>query len=220
MNTFKLNMNNDLSFLDFLLSSIIIGTGAVSIPPVLAVNVTGFTGDYASGNWGTSDSAGIGTVSQNASTLDIGLNCDVINSNCPNGFTPADGNYVEQYISITSQMSGVIQFDWTFGYADNTIEAGYVLNTAFIAIVSGDNNSNSQSSSTPQTVIVNDGDTFGFFVEAYNGATGGTLGNLTISSFKVKDIPFEFNPLQGVALGLPLFIGLRILKKRRNHKPQ
>jgi len=212
-------MNNDLSFLNFLLSSIIIGTGAVSIPPVLAVNVTGFTGDYASGNWGTSDSAGIGTVSQNASTLDIGLNCD-INGACPQNFTPVDGNYVERSIYISSQMSGVIQFDWTFDYADNTIEAGYILNTVFIPIVSGDNNSNSQSSSTPQTVIVNANDTFGFFVEAYNGATGGTLGNFHISSFKVKDIPFEFDPLQGVALGLPLFLGLRILKKRRNHKLQ
>jgi len=213
-------MNNDLSFLNFLLSSIIIGTGAVSIPPVLAVNVTGFTGDYASGNWGTSDSAGIGTVSQNASTLDIGLNCDIINGTCPQNFTPVDGNYVERSIYISSQMSGVIQFDWTFDYADNTIEAGYVLNTVFIPIVSGDNNSNSQSSSTAQTVIVNANDTFGFFVEAYNGATGGTSGNFHISSFKVKDIPFEFNPLQGVALGLPLFLGLRILKKRRNHKLQ
>jgi len=208
-------MNNDLSFFNFLLSSIIIGTGAVSIPPVLAVNVTGFTGDYA--NWTTTDPAGIGTVSQNASTLDIGLNCD-INGACPNGFTPVDGNYVERSIHISSQMSGVIQFDWTFDYADNTVIAGYDLN-GFITLVSGDNNG-SQSSSAPQTVIVNANDTFGFFVEAYNGATGGTLGNLTISSFKVKDIPFEFNPLQGVALGLPLFLGLRILKKRRNHKPQ
>ena len=28
-------------------------------------------------------------------------------------------------------------------------------------------------------------------------------------------VPFEFNPEQGIALGLPLFIGLRMLKKRR-----
>lgn len=28
-------------------------------------------------------------------------------------------------------------------------------------------------------------------------------------------VPFEFSPGQGVALGLPLFIGLRMLKKRR-----
>lgn len=28
-------------------------------------------------------------------------------------------------------------------------------------------------------------------------------------------VPFEFSPSQGIALGLPLFIGLRMLKKRR-----
>ena len=215
-------MNKNLSFLDFLLSSIIIGTGALSIPPVLAVNVTGFTGDYASRNWSTTDDpTGIGTVSQDASTLDIGLNCDVndIANNCLQGFTPVDGNYVERSIHITSQMSGVIQFEWIFDYADNTVKAGYVLNE-FNTLVSGDNNGGSQPSSAPQTVVVNDGDTFGFFVEAYNGATGGTAGAFHISSFNVKDIPIEFNPLQGVALGLPLFLGLRILKKRRNHKPQ
>lgn len=39
-----------------------------------------------------------------------------------------------------------------------------------------------------------------------------------ISSFNsapATEVPFEFNPGQGVALGLPLFIGLRMLKKRR-----
>jgi hypothetical protein len=44
------------------------------------------------------------------------------------------------------------------------------------------------------------------------------LFDIHYSQIKIKDIPFEFNPLQGVALGLPLFIGLRILKKRVKHK--
>ncbi len=124
-------------------------------------------------------------------------------------------SYIEQSISINSGMSGVIQFEWDFNYVDDTVNAGYVLNGTFVSMVTGNNDTTSQSNAAPQTVIVNDGDTFGLFVQAVTNP--GTVGTFNVKNFKVKDIPFEFNPLQGVALGLPLFIGLKILKKRAKH---
>ncbi len=203
------------SIRNLLFTSTVVG---LSISPVLAVNITGFTGDYGSTNWSTTTSSnGIGTVSQDTTVLDVALNCD-LNGNCPSGINLDPLSYIEQSISITSQMSGIIEFDWIFDYLDGTVNAGYVLNGNFISMVTGNNNTTSQSSTAAQTVIVNDGDIFGLFVQAVTNP--GTVGTLNVRNFKVKDIPFEFNPLQGVALGLPLFIGLRILKKRRNHKPQ
>ncbi len=203
------------SICNLLFTSTVVG---LSISPVLAVNITGFTGDYGSTNWSTTTSSdGIGTVSQDTTVLNVALNCD-LNGACPSHINLDPLSYIEQSISITSQMSGIIEFEWIFDYLDGTVNAGYVLNGNFISMVTGNNNTTSQSSTAAQTVIVNDGDIFGLFVQAVTNP--GTVGTLNVRNFKVKDIPFEFNPLQGVALGLPLFIGLRILKKRRNHKPQ
>ena len=202
------------SICNLLFTSTVVG---LSISPVLAANVNNFTGDYAPNKWTTT--TGIGTVSQDTTVLDVALNCDLdLNGDCPSGITLDPLSYIEQSISITSQMSGIIEFDWIFNYSDGTVNAGYVLNGNFISMVTGNNDTTSQSSTAAQTVIVNDGDIFGLFVQAVTNP--GTVGTLNVRNFKVKDIPFEFNPLQGVALGLPLFIGLRILKKRRNHKPQ
>ena len=203
------------SIRNLLFTSTVVG---LSISPVLAVNITGFTGDYGSTNWSTTTSSnGIGTVSQDTTVLDVALNCD-LNGACPSHINLDPLSYIEQSISITSQMSGIIEFDWIFNYSDGTVNAGYVLNGNFISMVTGNNNTTSQSSTAAQTVIVNDGDTFGLFVQAVTNP--GTVGTFNVKNFKVKDIPFEFNPLQGVALGLPLFIGLKILKKRAKHNSQ
>ena len=47
----------------------------------------------------------------------------------------------------------------------------------------------------------------------YNSTPGAsiTVGDRGSST----DIPFDFNPLQGAALGVPIFIGLRQLKRRK-----
>jgi hypothetical protein len=45
---------------------------------------------------------------------------------------------------------------------------------------------------------------------AYNSVPGGSI--------KVGDVPFDFNPLQGAALGVPVFLGLRQLKARKAKK--
>jgi len=47
---------------------------------------------------------------------------------------------------------------------------------------------------------------------AYNSVPGGSI---TVGQ---KDIPFDFNPLQGMALGVPVFLGLRQLKRRKAKK--
>jgi len=200
------------SIRNLLFTSTILG---LSISPAFAVNVNNFTGDYAPSHWSTTtSSSGIGTVSQDSTVLEVALNCD-LNGDCPSGINLDPLSYIEQSISINSGMSGVIQFEWDFNYVDGTVNAGYVLNGTFVSMVTGNNDTFSQSSAAPQTVIVNDGDTFGLFVQAVTNP--GTVGTFNVKNFKVKDIPFEFNPLQGVALGLPLFIGLRILKKRAKH---
>ncbi|MEI6381410.1 MAG: hypothetical protein WCO81_11100 [Cyanobacteriota bacterium ELA615] len=51
---------------------------------------------------------------------------------------------------------------------------------------------------------------------AYNSVPGGsiTVGQKTGAT----DIPFDFNPLQGMALGVPVFLGLRQLKRRKAKK--
>ncbi len=37
----------------------------------------------------------------------------------------------------------------------------------------------------------------------------------TFTDASTQAVPFEFSPTEGIALGLPLFMGLRMLKKRR-----
>ena len=51
---------------------------------------------------------------------------------------------------------------------------------------------------------------------AYNSVPGGsiTVGQKTGAT----DIPFDFNPLQGMALGVPVFLGLRQLKRHKAKK--
>ena len=48
---------------------------------------------------------------------------------------------------------------------------------------------------------------------AYNSTPGASI---TVG--QKSDIPFDFNPLQGMALGVPIFIGLRQLKARKAKK--
>ena len=51
---------------------------------------------------------------------------------------------------------------------------------------------------------------------AYNSIPGGSIkvGQKTGAT----DIPFDFNPLQGMALGVPVFLGLRQIKRRKAKK--
>lgn len=48
--------------------------------------------------------------------------------------------------------------------------------------------------------------------DSQNNFRGGDVSGGTVTS--ATAVPFEFNPNQGLALGVPLFIGLRILKKK------
>ena len=51
---------------------------------------------------------------------------------------------------------------------------------------------------------------------AYNSTPGASI---TVGQRSgTTDIPFDFNPLQGMALGVPIFIGLRQLKARKAKK--
>ncbi len=50
---------------------------------------------------------------------------------------------------------------------------------------------------------------------SYNQAYYNTDLNGTKFTAASATVPFDFSPSQGIALGLPLFIGLRMLKKRR-----
>jgi hypothetical protein len=230
----KLSKNSFLSCLTF------VTAGLLSSSPVLAVNIHGFDGGYAPGNWTTYgydgstatevtpvDATTLGVVSQNSTDLNIDLNCSAPNPlTCPVGATYInDGSYIEQHITIGPNMGGVINFQWSFAFGDELVNAGYTLNGNFHVLAIGTTGGGSTPSTNHEELTVNQGDVLAFIVQTF--ASGGsspdsttTYGAFNVHDFKVKDIPFEFNPLQGVALGLPLFLGLRILKKRRNHKLQ
>jgi len=282
MNNLKFSLLTSLTFLSVLFKA---------AAPVFAVPITGFTGAYGSTHWqqyaddgsGVSvpiDAPDIGVtqVIDNTSTppadnssMDIDLNCLGANptTSCPYGSTYSitAGSYIEQYIPITSSMSGIVSFDWTFDYADANVIAGVVLlapgdpgyptgpafppllqNSTFTPFVSGQNviaplnclsdgmggcltdlNTaviGEQNSGVPVELTVNAGDVLAIVVESVVNVVDGvtppqytSYGALHVYNFKVKDIPFEFNPIQGFALGLPLFLGLRMLKKHRSgHK--
>ena len=182
----------------------------------------------------------------NNSSMDIDINCSGSSpgNDCPVGaMSINDGSYISQ--STTMTMSGIVSFDWNFSYANSNVVAGYILNptiltgysdpnfydlSSFTPFISGQGNYTApdygagSSGNSPVQFTVTTGDVLAFVVEtiANNGTppdSGQTFGTLHLYGFKVKDLPFEFNPIQGFALGLPLFLGLRMLKKHRSgHK--
>lgn len=52
----------------------------------------------------------------------------------------------------------------------------------------------------------------GDYFEGSFGESGGAFSSFAVS--QVTGVPFDFNPTEGAALGVPLFIGLGILRKR------
>ena len=63
-----------------------------------------------------------------------------------------------------------------------------------------------------------DGSTVNIYADYYGGAVAtftSTYGYTPITSSTLTPVPFEFSPEQGFLLGVPLFIGLRKLKKKR-----
>lgn len=54
-------------------------------------------------------------------------------------------------------------------------------------------------------------DSFNTLVANDSGFSGVTFSSAT-------PVPFEFSPTEGIVLGLPLFIGLRMLKKKMASK--
>ena len=58
------------------------------------------------------------------------------------------------------------------------------------------------------------GDTVSITQDYYENVPGQSL-RVGQTSSTSTDIPFDFNPLQGAALGVPIFMGLRQLKRRK-----
>lgn len=142
---------------------------------------------------------------------------------------------------IITDGSGTPQADTP--YTINSITGTFTTNSGQIQTITGLSDFQGGGANTIEwdgtnsSPIIVTGNGFSFVTDSedsyniYQNSTSGTeyapattanisfdLFDIHYSQIKIKDIPFEFNPLQGVALGLPLFIGLRILKKRVKHK--
>ncbi len=120
---------------------------------------------------------------------------------------------IESYpTGLGTPVDGLIATDWggvqenSFTVANGAITAGDFLSygpNSGLCLNSNDNcftgsNSNALTFNQDRNTVVNFNDFQGV---AFTPATAA--------------VPWEFNPTEGVALGLPLFIGLRVLKKRR-----
>ncbi len=79
-----------------------------------------------------------------------------------------------------------------------------------------DFNDPNSANSTSAYGINGNGDVVGYY---YNGNTNNDNGFIATPSAAppapAANVPFEFSPEQGFMLGIPLFIGLRYLKKKR-----
>jgi len=147
----------------------------------------------------------------------FGSNYDAtIAENLRTAWASGDFSQLPQIVVLSTGMDNALG-----AYAPST----NTMNGNFHELAIGTTGGGSTPSTAHEELTVYQGDIFAFIVQTF--VSGGnppdnstTYGAFNVHDFTVKDIPFEFNPLQGVALGLPLFLGLRILKKRHNHKSQ
>lgn len=167
------------------------------LPSKVMALVMDFTGVYDTGNWTLTNS----NVDGNGS-IDAGDVTSVFlsGSNDDSGLSVFNGT-TDWTIAIDPTRAGTITFSWSYFNLDtagNDI-AGYLLNGNFTQLASEDG----QSSASPVTVAVNDGDIFGFRVQTLTNSGG--AGTFNVSGFQAdtlqaQPVPYEFSPTMGLVM--------------------
>jgi len=168
------------------LSLVTVTTVAVLTSLPSKVMAIGFTGDYATSNWNAvSNTNADGSVD----TINAPTSIDLIGGN--NG--SATSGTTDWTISITPARAGTLSFTWDYNTLDILPQdsAGYLHNGNFTLLASV-----AASSTTPVTLNLNSGDTFGFRVAT--STNDGGVGVLSVSNFNVQAVPFEFDATAGV----------------------
>jgi hypothetical protein len=192
-------------------------TAIALLTPSPALAITGFTGVFAPSNFSfTSDPPGAGTPGNDLDITNAGTGTIMLFSpddsfnNLGTGF-PAT---IDWTIPITADRAGSISFDWSYEPFDSGIgddSAFYLLNGTPVVLATNDGTFNVQSSSSPISLTVADGDVFGFRVSTSSN-TGGS-GVFTVNNFTATPVPFESDTLP-VLLSLG-FLGAGVWLKRR-----
>jgi len=156
------------------------------------VMAIGFSGDYATSNWTTTNTNANGYAdTANATTTSI----DIIGGDISNSGILSGSGTTDWTIPITSARAGTLSFTWNYGSLDTPNSndlAGYLYNGNFTLLASLDG----QASSSPVTFSLNSGDTFGFRVETLTN--NGGAGALSVTNFNVQAVPFEFDATAGI----------------------
>jgi hypothetical protein len=165
-----------------------------------AISMSGFTGVYAPVNWTKSGAADGNVTNTNPDEAILQLD------------SGSTGQSIDYNISIDSSRAGTLQFDWQLESLDTQGNQGigYLRNGNYttLAVWAGND---TQSSESPVTVEVAQGDTFGFRFLALQDTS--SQGVFTVNNFNFTPVPFETDALPAV-ISLSLF-GAGVWLKRR-----
>lgn len=170
------------------------------------VMAIGFTGNYDPTNWNAvSNTNADGSVDTTAAPTSI----DLIGGNDNSGLSGT----TDWTITITAAGAGNLSFDWSYFLADASGKdaAGYLYNGIFTQLSSTDGEFNT----SPVTLTLNTGDTFGFRMSTVDNKGG--IGALTVSNFNVQPVPFEFEGSAGI-LTIGAIWGINKWRKNRAKK--
>ncbi len=186
-----------------------------------AIALPGFTGDFDVSNFTfTASPSGAGNSTNNLDTTNAGTGEVILYGADTNSSTDYIGNglgdltanggaSVDWTINITSARAGNISFEWLYNSLDSGVDdtAGYLLNGNYTVLGA----TNGQSSASPVSILVSNGDVFGFRV--FTASNTGGEGYLTISNFQATPVPFEFSSTTGILVFLGGFWGVRQSRK-------
>lgn len=163
------------------------------LPSKVMALVMDFTDVYATGSWTLTNSNGNGSIDANDVTS-VFLSGSDENGSGSSGTT-------DWTINIDSTRAGTITFSWSYLNLDipGDDTAGYLLNNIFTPLASSDGD----SSASPVTVTVNDGDIFGFRVATQTNSGGaGTfnVNNFQADTLQAQPVPYEFSPTMGLVM--------------------
>ncbi|MFM7438450.1 MAG: hypothetical protein ACKO2V_07580 [Snowella sp.] len=187
----------------------VLGSLTLFTPKSSAITITDFSDVYAPSYWRTDNSpTATGNAIQGTTSLEIRLD---------SGNT---GDYFERLIDIDVSRAGDLQFSWSFNSQEvaGIHSAGYILNGVYQSQVTstGETDGNGDPitiiSTTPVTVSVKDGDTFGFrFLAEANTNSSGIYTVNNFSATTATPVPFETDTLP--LIGSTVLFGIGIWAK-------
>ena len=186
--------------------------------PSSALAISGFTGEYDPGNFTFSSSpAGAGTEGNDLVTNDAATGTVILYSpdNAFNSLVTTAAT-IDWTINITPTRAGNITFTWAYTPFDSAISddtAYYLLNGTPTTIATNDGTFNTQTSGSPISLTVANGDTFGFRVGTLSNTSGS--GEFTVNTFDFTPtpVPFDVNSNLGLFALATLYGGHRWYKR-------